>query len=330
MSKDINENYIENSKWKITSSGDWKLFFDTNSASQADSNENKFTIPTNSKLKLGSLVMTPDGVGRLTNLDDVIAEIKFTKNEEKANFNKSLIKSDFNVLIKIYGGVEINNWYRLIIPANGNVEILKESIQKLKIVSQDVCYNLIYDGLELQEGLYFDQLDKLRDNCKILLIQTEMNKNKIVRYNSLLESWDISNVDGLTFTVDKKIHLAGLGMYASYTGSTLMGAIRVYKGNTSDRNEVLHEEDLTISSVPDKANAIQPVNFKRRVPIQAGEDYTIEFAPSRMAVKVYYGAGGLPVMLGEKNVTFNFKYIQRCNYMTYIEDGIFPEIYYSV
>src|SRR5690242_7855211 len=81
----------EQSKWKITNEGDWKLFFNTEKKVQEDPNNidlsklksNNVRFNTLSKkLKLGCKVMTPLGIGTLVQMENKEMTVRFSKEEK--------------------------------------------------------------------------------------------------------------------------------------------------------------------------------------------------------------------------------------------------------
>jgi len=86
------------SVWKPTKNGDWMLYFDSDSKVADENTETYIKIyqETNSGtiFKMGSLVMTPKGIGRLIKLENEVAIVKFLKTEEELNFSDNEIFSE--------------------------------------------------------------------------------------------------------------------------------------------------------------------------------------------------------------------------------------------
>jgi len=86
------------SVWKPTKNGDWKLYFNSDAKVADEITETyiKSYQETNSgnTFKMGSLVMTPKGIGRLIKLENEVAIVKFLKTEEELNFSDKEIFSE--------------------------------------------------------------------------------------------------------------------------------------------------------------------------------------------------------------------------------------------
>ena len=74
---------------------------------------------------------------------------------------------------------DCSSWYRITMPSNGTTELIKKSIEEMKIVDIDAFnYILIYQGKELTDNLFFDQLD-FKPNSKILMSGCKMYPFKL-------------------------------------------------------------------------------------------------------------------------------------------------------
>jgi hypothetical protein len=330
MQKSI-ENEIRPSIWKQTDEGEWKLYFNMNQESlQKFENENQLkAILDNSNkksLKMGSLVMTPKGIGRLIKLDNKISTVKFMKDDVEDVFEESLILAEFPIYVRVLDK-DFSNWYRLIVPANGSCEFLKKLIEELKIVDPNTSnYILIYNGLETKDEYFFDQMD-LRPNSKILLCGLKMTQCKISRFNVTYNWWYTYAADGVTFSVNKRIKLAGIGLYGSHESKIQNGTLKVFEGTCTNMGNILLEETVEIPAAPEQANCVTPIHFKKPCVIKPHLDYTIQLMCTNYCY-LYYGGGGKNTIEGEKNVEFYFKYTLGSSHGTGIESGNFPEFYY--
>jgi hypothetical protein len=133
----------------------------------------------------------------------------------------------------------------------------------------------------------------------------------------------------MSFSVSKKIKIAGVGLYGSHEGKTFSGTLRIVEGGTTVTGNVIYEESAEIPPAPSQENCITTMMFKKPVRIKPCVDYTIEFSSTTVGY-VYYGCGGKPTIDGEKGVVFEFKYLNGSSYSTGSESGLFPEIYYLV
>jgi len=329
-----NNLYFKQSIWKQTAEGDWKLFFNTNNVLPKQEEENevqtKFLFDSHlalkKQLKMGSLVMTPKGIGRLIKLNEKIATIKFMKNDSEENFDDNKISSEFNIFLKILDK-EFSSWYRITVPANGTVEQLKKIIEEIEIFDTSVSnYILIYNGQELKEEFFFDQLD-LKPNSKMLICGLKMIQSKIQRFNLTYNWWYTYNIDGVTFSVSKKIRLCGVGLYGSHENKIQNGILKLFSGTTSAMGSVLYDDSVEVPAAADQNNSISSIYLKKPVVIYPNTDYTIELICSNYCY-LYYGSGGKNNIVSENGIEFTFKYTPGSSHGTGVETGNFPEFYF--
>jgi hypothetical protein len=325
------DNPITQSIWKQTNDGNWKLFFNLNTdATSKVENETQLKLlmegSAKKALKMGSLVMSPKGIGRLIKLDDEIATIKFLKDDLEETYEESQILSEFPIYLRILEK-DFTNWYRFIVPANGNTETLKKIIEELKIVDITTSnYILIYNGTEIKEEFFFDQID-LRANAKILLCGLKMTECKLSRYTTTYNWWYTYNIDGISFSVNKKIKLAGIGLYGSHEGKTQNASIKIFEGTMTNVGQIFYDEPVDIQPAPEQNNCIKPFHFKKPINIKPHMDYTIQLISTNYCY-LYYGSGGKATVEGDRGVEFYFKYTPGSSHGSGVESGNFPEIYY--
>ena len=321
-------NPIKQSIWRQDTKGEWKLFFNTEypqieieNTQKQKSYINKINPKT---LNLGTLVMTPDGIGRLLKIENQTAKITMSKTKKEEHYPIDKISNYFVSLIKVYDK-EISNWFRINLPVNGNVETLKKILIEMKIVDLQISdYLLVTNGTELKDEYTFEQLS-LKSNCKILLCGQKLINCKVNRFNQVLNWWYSYNMDGITFSCNKKIKLTGIGMYGSHEGKTQNGTLKIYENETP--SNLLYDEVIEILPAADQSNAIVPINFKKPIVIRQNIDYTIQFQCSNYCY-LYYGNGGIATVEGEKGVEFYFKFTQGSAHGTNVQSGNFPELYY--
>jgi hypothetical protein len=177
---DISNQQFENSVWRQSSKGKWLMSFNNYQQNTEECSKLVVDISNKRPLSIGSLVMTPKGIGRLLKLEEGNARVKFLKNEDEENFKRSTVSNEFNIFIKILNA-DCSFWYRITLPSNGTTELIKKSIEDLKIVDMDAFnYLLIYQGKELIDNLFFDQLD-FKPNSKILMTGCKMHPFKLTK-----------------------------------------------------------------------------------------------------------------------------------------------------
>lgn len=332
-----NSNF-QGSIWKYvkeTNDDDWKLFFNYSEkekikgSSKKGVNEHQVKLSDfNSKknLILGTLVMTPSGIGKLTKQDKNVSTVKLVKSNEEHNFEDNLIQIQFPVYIRILDK-EFSNWHKVYVLANSNVDQLKKTLEEKKIVPKEKSFTLVFNGLELKDEAFFDQLD-LRPESKILLYGLKSSICKVERYLSVNTWWYTYQVDGVTFNVNKKIRLSGLGMYGSHEGKTQNGTIYILEGNIGNSTaSAVYEEVIEVPPSPSQSEAIVQINFRKAVAIKPNQDYTIQFRCTNYCY-LYYGSQCPPTVTGDKNVVFSFKFTNNSSHGSNAESGNFPVFYY--
>jgi hypothetical protein len=270
--------------------------------------------------------MTPKGIGRFIGLENKIATIKFLRDDQEETFEESLVLAEFPIYLRILEK-EISNWFRLMVPANGSVESLKKLIEDYKIIdSTNSNYIIIYNGSETKDELFFDQID-VRSGAKFLLCGLKMTQNKLSRFGVTYNWWYTYNTDGVTFSVNKRIKLCGIGLYGSHENKVQNGTIKIFEGVCSTMGSVLYEEPVEIPAAADQSSCVMPIHFKKAVNIKPQIDYTIQLICTNYCY-LYYGGGGKATVEGNKGIEFIFKYTPGSSHGTGVESGNFPEFYY--
>lgn len=328
---------ISQSIWKQTSTGEWKLFFNTNIPEIPQTEKQNLTpllrhyyssLQTSSlsTIKLGTLVMTPKGIGRIIKQDTEKATVKMSAEETDEIFAVDQISQNFYVYIKLYEK-HLSNWYKIYFPVNGNIEMVKKVLENFKICDfTSITYLMISEGIEVKDQNTFEQLN-MKNGTKIVLSGLKLCQYTIHRYNSTNTWWYTYLNDGITFSVSKSIKLIGVGLYGSQEGKTQTGKIKLFEGEMG--GSLLLEENASVPPGMDESNCITPIMFSKPVKIKAGTDYMVEFQTSDYTY-LYYGREGNKIVEGEKSVEFNFKFSNGTSHGTNEENGNFPEFYYYV
>ena len=334
MYKDENNQVCyKQSIWRQTQEGDWKLFFNTDSkldtkeeSEQLTKFQNDSNYAVKKQLKMGSLVMTPKGIGRLIRMDENISKVKFLKTDTEENFEVSQISSEFFIFIKVLE-LTYSSWYRLSVPANGTVEQLRKLIEDLSIYDTNQSnYVLVYNGMELKDEHFFDQLD-MQPNAKLLISGTKMSESKIERFTNVYDWWYTYSSDGVSFYTNKKIRLIGIGLYGSHENKTQNGVLNIFKGNVSNQGATLYEDNIEVPPALDKSNPITSFYFKKSVVINPFDEYTIQFLNTNYCY-TYYGNEGKSQFICNNGVEFNFKFTLGSSHGSSAESGNFPEFYF--
>ena len=323
---------ISPSVWNQDEKGEWKLYFNNESdllpSSAVNIEQSKLKKNFNTsemKLVLGTLVMTPKGIGRFIKNNDGIGIIKFKLDSIEEKFPINDISNYFNCFIYSYskGNTDI---IRLKLKVLGKVEDIFTELEKIKKIEQNEnIYNLIYKKNLLKNEYTFEQLDIL-NNAKFLIFEKSKVAYTVSRYINIRQFWFLHNLDGICFSPSKKIKLIGVGLYGSHDNKIINGIIKILDGPSS-MNETILEQNIEILPSSNKLGAITQIYFSKPVFCQQNQDYSIIFI-SKVIANLFYGTNGKAYIDGEKGVGFSFKKLQGKSARTGIESGNFPELYY--
>ena len=326
---------ISPSVWQQNEKGEWRLYYNTNlQLNNTPKTNNKNEQPKNKKenisekhLLLGTLVMTPKGIGRLIKNNEGTGIIRFKDKLIEEKFPIKEITNDFNCFIYDYS--DGMNIIRLKLKVLGNIDDIFEELQKIKkINTNEINYSLIYKGMLLKKDYTFEQLN-IQNNCKILLLVEYNIKYTLSRFPLIGEFWYTYAVDGICFTPSQTIKLIGIGLYGSHENKLIDSTLKILEG-PSLSSKILYEENIEISPGINKNNALSKFFFLKSILCKQEKEYSIVLL-SKTLSNCYYGQQGKPLIEGEKGVIFTFKRIQGAiRGGSGIESGNFPEFYYSI
>lgn len=325
---------ISPSIWQQNEKGDWKLYFnvdlDLNSSSSNKTNEqikqkNSNNI-SSTNLILGTLVMTPKGIGRLIKTNEELGILRFNNNIKEDRFPLNKISNFFNCFI--YNYFDVINIIRLKLKVLGKVDDIFIELEKLKKINRNECkYSLIYNGKSLQSEYTFEQLNIL-NNAKFLLLKENNIKYTISRFQKTNQFWYIYPIDGICFSSSKKIKLLGIGLYGSQENKIINSNLKILDG-PSINSRSIYEENIDISPGISKLNSISQIYFTKPIICKQNQEYSV-LLYSKANTNCYYGMQGKRIVEGEEGVNFTFKKILGRNTGTSVESGNFPEFYYCI
>lgn len=327
---------MEHSIWKLTQKDQWKLFFnlgikpaiesDIKPRSQPIHNLSIAHISNHQPLTLGTLFISSKGIGKLIKLDNTTATLRMSQSNLDETFDINEISNTINLLLKQYDNNFIN-WNRVTLSVNGNVQSIKDYIDKLQLFNATAFnYSLLANGNELKDDYTFEQLD-FKQNNKLLIVKERLHSNTIKRYKSIYEWWYGFNNDGISFSCNKKIKLTGVGLYRSHENKTQNGEVIVCE-ECSPSIHLTEVLCIEIAPTRNREEVIYPVMFSKPILIKPGIVYMVEFKCNNPC-SMYYGNQGQPIISGEKKIEFTFKLsLREFRHGTNIQSGNFPEFYY--
>ena len=324
---------ISPSVWHQDNQGEWKLYFNTeldliSSSSSHNQIQTKIKINKNiseMKLILGTLVMTPKGIGRLIKANEDIVFIKFNQDIKEENFPINSISNYFNCFILDYSNGN-NDIIRIRLKASGKVDDIFVELEKLsKLNTKENNYMLIFNKDILKKEYTFEQIN-LFNNSKILLLI----KNKVIysvsRFVNTRQPWYLYNLDGICFSASKRIKLVGVGLYGSKDNKIIPVTLKILDGSSTMGN-IIFEENVEIVPGSNELGPITKIVFSKPVDCKQNQDYSI-IIYSKINTNTFYGYNGKAYVEGEKGVGFSFKRLIGKSGGTGVETGNFPELYF--
>lgn len=326
---------ITPSVWQQNMKGEWKLYFNTDSEfispssalNQEQSKIKKINNLSEKNLILGTLVMTPKGIGRLLKNNNNTATIRLNQDLKEEYFNIDNISNDFNCFITHYsnGSYDI---IRLKLKVAGKVEDLYTELEKIKKINRkENNYLLIYNKNVAKNEYTFEQLNIL-DNAKFLLLSKNNVAYTISRYANLRQCWYLYSIDGICFSPSQQIKLLGVGLYGSHENKIINGTIKILNG-PSTISKVILEENIEINPASSKFNAVTQIFFSKPVFCGKNQDYSV-ILYTKTNTNTFYGTNGKSYIDGEKGIRFSFKRVQGKTAGTGVDSGNFPEFYYYI
>ena len=325
---------ISPSVWQQNEKGDWRLYYNTNLQLNniltyrggVEQSKNKKNNISEKNLLLGTLVMTPKGIGRLIKNDEGEGIIRFKDNLVEEKFPIKEITNDFNCFIYDYSNGF--NIIRLKLKVLGSINDIFEELGKIKkLNTNEINYSLIYKGIVLKNDFTFEQLN-ISNNCKILLLIEYNIRYTLSRFPNIGEFWYSYAIDGICFIPSQNIKLMGIGLFGSHENKLIDSTLKILDGPSLSSNTI-YEENIEISPGINKNNAISKNFFPKSIVCKQEKEYSIILI-SKTNSNCYYGHHGKPVIEGEKGVIFTFKRLQGRSSGSGIESGNFPELYYSI
>lgn len=324
---------VSPSVWQQDNQGEWKLYFNTEidmTSSPSSHNQIKTKNKINKnisemKLILGTLVMTPKGIGRLIKANEDIAFIKFNQDIKEENFPIKSISNYFNCFILDYSNGN-SDIIRMRLKASGKVDDIFIELEKLnKLNTKENNYMLIFNKDMLKKEYTFEQIN-LFNNSKILLLIKNKVTYTVSRYANTRQPWYLYNLDGICFSASKRIKLTGVGLYGSKDNKIIPVTIKILDGS-STMGGLIFEENVEIIPASNELGAITKIIFSKPVDCKQNQDYSV-ILYSKINANTFYGYNGKAYVEGEKGVGFSFKRLLGKSGGTGVETGNFPELYY--
>ena len=277
-------------------------------------------------LILGTLVMTPKGIGRLIKSNDNIGILRFKEDIKEEQFPLNKISNNFNCFIYDYSdGINI---IRLNLKVLGKIDDIFLELEKLKKINRnEFNYTLVYNGKSLQNEYPFEQLNIL-NNAKFLLLKANNIKLTLSRFLNVSQYWYTYSVDGICFSSSQKIKLIGIGLYGSHENKIINSTIKILDG-PSINSKIIYEENIDISPGIIKVYAVSQIFFSKPIICKQNQDYSV-ILYSKTLTNCYYGQQGKQLIEGEKGVNFTFKRVLGKSSGSGVESGNFPEFYYCI
>ena len=157
---------INPSVWNQDLKGEWKLYFNTNTESispivNIEQSKLKHNYLQENSLILGTLVMTPKGMGRYIKNNKGLCTVRFEEESKEEEFEINKLSNTFNCFLTELSNDNINI-IRFKLKVIGKVEDILNELEKLKKINKEENdYSLIYQGKVLKNDFTFEQLNIL-------------------------------------------------------------------------------------------------------------------------------------------------------------------------
>lgn len=325
---------------------DWILLYDKNKEqkinlinsilNQDEINLNEiFSNSESDEIKIGSVVMSPIGIGRLIKIEEVNNKINYivkylTKDNQEEPYELTEISNFVSLNVNL-GKKEINKWLRLNVAVCDKVGSILRLMEHKGYKSHDEDFNIIYNGKRLLDDTLIEHIDFL-PNSKILLMPLVFKPSKLKRFTYNYSYWSVYKEDGVTFSVSKQIRLIGVSInkLCEQRVNCNTVEISVHEGDSQD-GLCLHSQDVEMSYTPNSTEeeTLIEVMFTKSIKIMEGTEYTLMLRlpnPGECHY-FYYGSSGNVGNELENGVTMTFKETKGMN--SYSTGGLFPYIYYS-
>ena len=163
-----------------------------------------------------------------------------------------------------------------------------------------------------------------------MLIKTLEKKPHMIKRFTNAKKNSYYSCDNITFNVNKKIKLTGIGLYGTSSGRFVRSHIKLMEGSPQSSVKIMVDEDYDIPPGADVNNCVTVFKFYSPIAIMPNIDHSVclNLRPGDPdADDVYIGEGGTSMIEGDLGIVFNFKKGQNSG-VTNIERGAFPEFYY--
>lgn len=331
---------VKDSIWEQNEEGKWNLYFNIEEKQEKE-DFSSIRIKNPDTLKLGTLVMSPNGMGRLIKIEQNFGYIKQKEDPIEKKYSLEKLSTNFYCFI-YFLKKPIEENIRLKLKVSGKIEdifIKLENIKKINYSSinnndSNIKYILFTKGIKISSDndnkkITFEQLN-LQNNSKFIFTEEIDNKYKISRFTEISESGRSLSIDEISFSVSQKIRLRGIGIFSSNEGKTLNSCIEIFEGNNFDEQSSIYDQRFDIPPASSKLNPVFHVNFYRPINLKENQDYVIILITKNSWESCYLGEKEQNVIEGEKGVKFSFNQALHFFRINSYRTRNFPEFYYDI
>ena len=340
---------IENNRsqeliWRPDENNNWRLFTNTGKdlAPRLSEEEihklvekkkekeaaNPFYTLKEKKETKGSLIYTVKGYGIIQNIKPETNTISVRVGGVTEDFHRDDVSSEIPVSLSYYTKGTRRDETAIFSIHSTAKEILEKIEEGEGRDGTNASCQIFWKGKELPKTN--ENLEKLGFTplCK-LLITTSMGKfYSVSRFNTKYSGWyyGSNSTDGITFTVNKDIRVAGFGLYVN-ENDTLPGTVKFNEGEDCTSGE-LHSGEVSLTKDMEEEPDTKIWKYKLPKPIRckAGQKYTCVVMMRNG--NSWYGSDGQTTVTGEKDVIFTFTDAIGSANGTSTSSGQVPTIYY--
>eukprot|EP01017_Pseudomicrothorax_dubius_P047191 TRINITY_DN8435_c0_g1_i1.p1 TRINITY_DN8435_c0_g1~~TRINITY_DN8435_c0_g1_i1.p1 ORF type:complete len:336 (-),score=54.60 TRINITY_DN8435_c0_g1_i1:154-1161(-) len=277
----------------------------------------------------GAPIYTPLGYGLIQDFrPNNMISVKLGK-DHVAEFSRNDVMFDIPIVLKVMSSAGVRE-DKIVVPVTS---VAREIVERLEGLSTDggqsMSVRVFWKGAELaRTNETLDQLGLVPDS-KLGVLITIGRCYTINRFTIVYNGWGYSSSpDGVSFTVNKDVSIAGFGIYGSEKTDSLSGTAKFLLGKDVKGSPLVVREVTVVREEGYGDGKIYRFMFDRPIRVKANESYSV--AVELRSGTSYYGSGGQNTVNGEKDVIFSFTNATNSTNGTGTSSGQIPEIYYYI
>lgn len=275
----------------------------------------------------GALIYTTKGYGIIQNIKPESNSISVRVGGVVEDFSREEVSNELQVAITfISKGTRRDEV--AIFPIQSTAKEIVEKIEENESRDTGASCQVFWKGKEMAKTS--ENLEKLgfAPMCRLLVTTMLGRFYTLSRFGRKSYGWGYgrNSTDGIAFTVNKDIKIAGFGVYLS-DSDTISGVVKFNEGEDCFSGDLATAEITFSKDMEDEPGSqIYRFMFKKPIRVKADSKYTcvVQLTSGTTA----YGNDGKNTVTGDQDVTFTFSHAQNSSNGTGVGSGQVPTIYY--